>query len=425
MTITASNGVSRLPSTKASKDNLVLQGTKGLIHQPVTSGPWGGQGGKCWDDGVYAGIRQIVIRGGNAIDSIQTEYDKNGQFVWSVKHGGTGGFNTDKIQFDYPNETLICISGHYGSFYPSGPIAIRSLTFYTNLRKYGPYGVEEGTFFASPAIGSKIVGFHGRSGLFLDALGFYTQLFVPCCPSHGECEASKLLPQIISVVRDIVEAVKVPPSPTAAHPSLSTHIESLSSKGFHWTPVPCGAWGGKGGNPWDDGVYSGIRQIVLGYGAAIDYIHIQYDRNGHSVWSGRHGGSGGAKKETIQFQFPDEFLTTISGHYGCFSNSSPVAVRSLTFHTNRGKYGPYGVENGTPFSSPSTGLKILGFHGRSGWYLDAIGVQLVMKKPVDEQTNEEVENAWKEFVSRVIHQKVLDSEDRHDDDHSYTRGEYE
>lgn len=49
----------------------------------------------------------------------------------------------------------------------------------------------------------------------------------------------------------------------------------------------------------------------------------------------------------------------------------------------------------------------MGFHGRSGWYLDAIGVHLIVEDPMDEENKEEVENAWKEFVSRVVHHKVL------------------
>lgn len=57
-------------------------------------------------------------------------------------------------------------------------------------------------------------------------------------------------------------------------------------------------------------------------------------------------------------------------------------MRSLTFQSNRKTYGPFGVEQGTYFSFPMTGGKIVGFHGRCGWYLDAIGIYLksVVKK---------------------------------------------
>eukprot|EP00252_Welwitschia_mirabilis_P017851 TRINITY_DN3974_c0_g1_i1.p1 TRINITY_DN3974_c0_g1~~TRINITY_DN3974_c0_g1_i1.p1 ORF type:complete len:108 (-),score=16.04 TRINITY_DN3974_c0_g1_i1:328-651(-) len=99
---------------------------------------------------------------------------------------------------------------------------------------------------------------------------------------------------------------------------------------------------------------------------------------------------------------------SISGYYGPLAPGKPVVIKSLTFRTNKGTYGPYGPEKGTYFSSPETGRKILGFCGRSGWYLDAIGVHLVAEEHVNGNLNkEEVQAAWKEFVSRILHQKVL------------------
>lgn len=50
---------------------------------------------------------------------------------------------------------------------------VSSLTFYTNLKKYGPFGVETGTKFASD-IGSRVIGFYGRAGNMLDSLGIIT-----------------------------------------------------------------------------------------------------------------------------------------------------------------------------------------------------------------------------------------------------------
>ena len=50
--------------------------------------PWGGDGGKHWDDGVFTGIKKIFLTKGEAIYSIQFEFDCNGQSMWSNKHGG-------------------------------------------------------------------------------------------------------------------------------------------------------------------------------------------------------------------------------------------------------------------------------------------------------------------------------------------------
>ncbi len=81
-----------------------------------------------------------------------------------------------QIKLEYPNEVLICISGYYGSVSrDERPKVIRSLTFYTSRGKYGPFGEEMGTFFTSTTTEGKVVGFHGRSSSYLDAIGVHMQ----------------------------------------------------------------------------------------------------------------------------------------------------------------------------------------------------------------------------------------------------------
>lgn len=55
-------------------------------------------------------------------------------------------------------------------------------------------------------------------------------------------------------------------------------------------------------------------------------------------------------------------------------------VKSLTFYTNKNKYGPFGDEQGTYFSSRQTDGVIVGFHGRKGYFLDCIGVHFLKGK---------------------------------------------
>lgn len=50
----------------------------------------GGGGGKGWDDGHFTSIRQLVLRHGLAIDSIQVDYDATGRSVWRGKYGAKG-----------------------------------------------------------------------------------------------------------------------------------------------------------------------------------------------------------------------------------------------------------------------------------------------------------------------------------------------
>lgn len=80
-----------------------------------------------------------------------------------------------QIKLNYPDEFLISLHGYYGSLYEGGSVSVRSLTFESNKRTYGPYGVEQGTYFTLPITRGKIIGFHGRSGWYLDAIGVYIE----------------------------------------------------------------------------------------------------------------------------------------------------------------------------------------------------------------------------------------------------------
>ncbi|GAA0145244.1 hypothetical protein LIER_05486 [Lithospermum erythrorhizon] len=105
-------------------------------------------------------------------------------------------------------------------------------------------------------------------------------------------------------------------------------------------------------------------------------MKVGYDNNGQSFPAAKHGGTGRSLTAEIKLQFPDEFLTSVSG-YICpvvhaNHGGSPV-IRSLSFKSNRRTFGAYGVEEGTPFSFPMEGGKIVGFKGRCRWFLDSIG----------------------------------------------------
>lgn len=170
--------------------------------------------------------------------------------------------------------------------------------------------------------------------------------------------------------------------------------------------IEIGPWGGHGGSAWDDGSYDGIREISLVYGRCIDSIKVVYDKNGRPFTAEKHGGNGGDKtgevtkpyfsshllvflvpaftfylvhstfinqkpKFQVKLQFPEEYITSIRGYYGPQRGS--LVIRSLTFTSNQRTYGPFGLEEGTPFSLPMEGGKIVGFKGRNGWYVDSIG----------------------------------------------------
>ncbi|XP_020102118.1 protein GOS9-like [Ananas comosus] len=139
--------------------------------------------------------------------------------------------------------------------------------------------------------------------------------------------------------------------------------------------VKLGLWGGNGGNPRDiDGNPTRVSKIVVRSGQAIDSLAYDYDQDGKTVQAGPWGGSGG-NPTTIVFQ-AGEFLTAVNGTTSPFNNVANM-LRSLTFVTNVRKYGPFGVEEGTPFSVPVTNGRVVGFYGRSGVYVDALGIYLM------------------------------------------------
>ncbi|KAL1322781.1 hypothetical protein HN51_067781 [Arachis hypogaea] len=158
-----------------------------------------------------------------------------------------------------------------------------------------------------------------------------------------------------------------------------------------------GPWGGNGGERWDDGCFSGVREIHVEHRDYIMSLTLVYDNHGKRFKATKHGGSNPklkAKKEKIKLKYPGEFLVGISGHYfplQARDGGNPY-IRSLKFISNKSildpkkkrgainfvqeTYGPYGVEEGTPFDFAMKDLEIVGFHGRSGWYLDSIGIHL-------------------------------------------------
>ncbi|XP_050384164.1 agglutinin-like [Argentina anserina] len=290
-------------------------------------------GGGPWDDGIHDGIREINLVYGKCIDSMCVFYDKNGKLVKGERRGGHGmGSELNKplsnaeIKLEYPEEFLVSISGYYSgvNWIVGDPVILRSLTFESNKRTFGPFGVQVGTpFNFRVQDGEKIVGFKGRDGWHLDAIGFH---------------------------------ILKPPD----------------------------LYGGTtGGGPWDDGSFDGIREITLVYGQCIDSLCVVYKKNGELIIGDTHGGHDQGSDlhkplNTVQIklEYPNEFLVSVTGHY-CgvtWIVGAPVVLRSLEFKSNRRTFGPFGIQVGTPFTfRVKDGEQIVGLKGRNGWHLDAIG----------------------------------------------------
>ncbi|KAL4592404.1 hypothetical protein LXL04_005397 [Taraxacum kok-saghyz] len=119
--------------------------------------------GSIWDEIGKTKIVQILIsHGQSAIYSIQFVYVVDEKVVPSEMHGNPIGSNFDMVTFDYPGEYLVSVSGddHYDG--------LASITFGTNKRKYGPFGMTGDSMFPYKnfaynfRLKSSFGGFHGN-----------------------------------------------------------------------------------------------------------------------------------------------------------------------------------------------------------------------------------------------------------------------
>uniref|UniRef100_A0A0D9YQX2 Jacalin-type lectin domain-containing protein n=1 Tax=Oryza glumipatula TaxID=40148 RepID=A0A0D9YQX2_9ORYZ len=136
-------------------------------------GPWGGNGGVTCDIKVAPKrLESITICSGIIIDALAFSYlDKDGERHTTGLWGGLGG-SVQLIDLD-EREFLMEVIGTVGPFNVLSE-AITSLTLVTNVRSYGPFGQPQGTPFRTPRKKNCcIVGFFGRSGTYLDAVGVY------------------------------------------------------------------------------------------------------------------------------------------------------------------------------------------------------------------------------------------------------------
>ena len=153
------------------------------VTSPVLAGPWGGGGGGAfWDVNMQtildgAPLRKVVVWASSAaVRRIEATYG-NGP---AVSHGGTGGDKGAPLQplVLEPGELISSMSGRYGA-------TLDHLTLTTTRGQTrdggGPGGGPFSWTVPEPA-GAKytvVVGFGGRYGADLDALGPMTSTFSP------------------------------------------------------------------------------------------------------------------------------------------------------------------------------------------------------------------------------------------------------
>lgn len=142
-----------------------------------------------------------------------------------------------------------------------------------------------------------------------------------------------------------------------------------------------GPSGGLGGKYFSGGQAAGrfssddrrLIEVRIRSGAFIDAIQTVYvNAIGQKIVSPMHGGAGGTL--SVFKLGANEYITRISGKYGWY-------IDSLLIETNKGRAKGWGGTGGSAnytYTAPA-GYRIHGFFGRSGKFLDAIGIILKTK----------------------------------------------
>jgi hypothetical protein len=274
----------------------------------------GGNGGTEFSDPdlpAGARVQEVRVFSGKYVDALQMVYIlPDGRTTESVRHGGPGGRrNSFRLDSDEYITGISIRSGNY----------IDSIQIHTNKRSsqaFGGSGGGGGVRVDVPS-GNQGVGFTGRAGDYLDAVG------LTC-------------------------------SPLWLLPSGKTD-----------------AYGGRGGSTFADNRIpqdARVSAVYVWSGKYVDRIQLVYTLRDGSVLEGDpHGGSGGSRN--VFNLEPGEYITGISGRYGDY-------IDGLTIRTNKRtsqRFGGSGGGRDFNITVPS-GYQAVGLVGRAGGYLDAIGL---------------------------------------------------
>ena len=316
---------------------ILFVGGPAIAQQATVTDVVGGPGGSAFMDPAPeqgARVVELQVHSGEYVDSVQLVYMLgDGRTAMGALHGGPGGqlavFHLDA------DEYLIGASGRGGEF-------IDSIEFQTNKRTTPTYGGNCGRrdFRVDVPPNSQITGFAGRAGQYLDAIGL---TFTP----------------------------------------LRRRVFS----GFGGAPQPGQTTlaGGSGGTEFVDAdVPAGGRivEVRIHAGEYLDSIQMVYAMpDGRPLEAARHGGEGG---RGMSFRLDQrEYIVALSGRCGTY-------VDSLRIHTNKRTselFGGRGGEREFRIDVPNDN-QATGFMGRSGEYLDAIGLTYARKwSPYDRDRN--------------------------------------
>ncbi|KAL8246277.1 hypothetical protein R6Q59_007493 [Mikania micrantha] len=272
-------------------------------------------------------LQKITIdHGDDVIYSLMFTCQHEGASHTSSKVGGSaGGQTVSEVMLD-SDEEIVGIKGSIG--YRDGHTIISSLSFETNKRIHGPFGGASTSMFSIPWENGSLVGFYGIAGHYIDGIGVHVK------PNE----------KIIRV----------------------------------------GTWGrsdpGAPRNVWSFKLEKNhhLKKITIDHGDLIFSLMFSTQYKGLTNTSNRFGGwNGGDKVSEVTFDRNEEIIA-ISGTVALSrgDDAGHTVIASISFVTNKKRYGPFGNMRGKPFTLPWDDGSFAGFYGLCGLYIDSIGVYL-------------------------------------------------
>ncbi len=306
---------------------VVESSTPDVVASPVVGAP----GGTPFTDTVAAGqrITGLWVNHGSWIDAIQARATPT-----DLPLRGGGGGQQDFIELDEGNlfgNSIVRVRGLIGGSATNPAIAQLSFeTAYFSNYTFGPYGLALGQDPLTPfqldvPVGHRLVGFTGRAGTYLNAIGLLTQREDPL-------------------------------------PVLTSPVVGASAGTAFRDEVAAGQW---------------MHGFTVRHGSGVDGI--QGFEGGFALPA--RGGTGG--NATTVILDPGEYLIGITTSWS--NDTARPAIRNLSLRSNRGRFfGPFGTDpdpTGERFDwDVPYGGRIIGFAGREGEgsYLNAFGVEYVL-----------------------------------------------
>ncbi len=295
----------------------------GLAQQPAATVIAGTREGTRFFDGDIPSRGRVsdvyVFSESDHVCAVQIQFKlQNGDTRMSPRRGGACGQQTS-FHLDL-DEFIVGISGRFDRH-------ITSLQIHTNRRTSPLYGSSAGTqeYKIDVDPGNEAVGFTGRAGRYLNALGL----------------------SVVSLV-----------TPKAGQTIV---VGSNAGTAFSDPDIPRGAR---------------ISEIRVRSGEVIYSLQAVYTLiDGRTLIGPIHGGEGG-NLNTFQLDL-NEYLVGFSGKSGAH-------IISIAIKTNRRTSQTFGENRGESFFGVNvpTGNQAIGIRGRSDKYLDAVGLNYaVLERP--------------------------------------------